>query len=413
MSKEKKEIIHYADQYDIPRVSPSEAIQQIKMSIKHAQFRGVFCLVGQSGVGKSQIVHQIARDMNLSKVSDVRTAHFSILGGGVPKLQGDNDRFFNILLPPQFPNEDESALIFFDEINQGMQHAISMFFSLIEDRRIYDYELGNKVTIVAAMNPNMANYVVQNIESNAALRRRLKFMYVVSSSKDFLVHARTSQFHYTDMECKPIGPRGKPCHPALLDFLENSPSLIEDGKARDNSKQYACPATWQTASADAYVMDCEDIPLSGDFARVRFAASVGMTMASQLTGYIKDKSAFVGAEDVVLHFEKVRPKLQKIVDNGALEALIGLTGDVLEYIFINEPEKVDLVAENFVKYMMIIPNDASIAVMQQISAVAQANKAQLYLSKLMKGLRNQKSFVEFNKRMEDAHKSIEDKLKTS
>lgn len=411
MSKEKKEIIHYADQYDIPRVSPAEAIQQIKLGIKYDQFGSVICLVGQSGVGKSQIIHQVARDMKLSKVADVRTAHFSILGGGVPKLQGDNDRFFNILLPPQFPNEDESALIFFDEINQGMSHAISMFFSLIEDRRIYDYELGDKVSIIAAMNPNTAQYVVQNIESNAAIRRRLKFMYVVSNSKDFLTHARTSQFHYTDMVCKAIGPQSKPCHPSVLEFLESSPSCIEDGKARDNNKQYPCPATWQKVSTDSYVMEVEGIPLTGDFARIRFAGSIGMTMAQQLSGYIQDKSAFVSADDVVLNFEKVRPKLEKIVENGALEKLVGLTNDVLEYIFINEPANTDRTAENFIKYLQIIPNDASIAAMQQIPAIAATNRAQPYLSKLMKGLRNQKAFIEFNKRMEDAHKSIEDKLK--
>lgn len=411
MSKEKREIVHYADQYDIPRVSPSEAIQQIKMSIKYTQFRGVFCLVGQAGVGKSQIMHQIARDMGLSKISDVRTAHFNILGGGVPKLQGDNDRFFNILLPPQFPDTDESALLYFDEINQGMQHAISTFFSLIEDRVLYDYELGNKVTVVAAMNPNTAGYVVQNIENNAALRRRLKFLYVVSSSKDFLVHARTHGFHYSDMVCSAIGPQSKPCHPVILEFLETSPSLIEDNKARENSKQYACPATWQTVSLDAYVMEKADIRLDSDFSLVRFASSIGMTMAQQLVGYIRDKSAFINAEDVVLHFPTISQKLEKLVANGALEALVSLTTDVLEYMFINEPENVDRVAQNYIRYLMVIPNDAAIAAMQQMSSIATANKAQIYLNKLMRGLRDQKEFIAFNKRMEDAHKSIENKLR--
>jgi hypothetical protein len=411
MSKEKKEIIHYADQYDIPRVSPSEAIQQIKLGIKYDQFGSVICLVGQSGVGKSQIIHQVARDMNLSKVADIRTAHFSILGGGVPKLQSESNRFFNILLPPQFPEEDESAIIFFDEINQGMSHAISMFFSLIEDRRIYDYELGNKVSIIAAMNPNTAQYVVQNIESNAAIRRRLKFMFVISNAKDFLEHARTSQFHYTDMVCKAIGPQSKPCHPSVLEFLESSPSCIEDAKARDNNKQYPCPATWQKVSTDCYVMEKEGIPLTGDFARVRFAGTIGMTMAQQLSGYIQDKSAFINADEVVLKFEKVRPKLEKLVENGALERLVGLTTDVLEYIFINEPPDVNATAENFIKYLQIIPNDASIAAMQQIASVASANKAQIYLNKLMRGLRNQPAFIDFNKRIEDSHKSIENKLK--
>lgn len=412
MSNPKKEIVHYADQYDIPRVSPSEAIHQIKLSIANSQFRGVFCLVGQSGVGKSQIVHQLAQDMNLSRVADVRTAHFSILGGGVPKLQGDDNRFFNILLPPQFPDTDESALLHFDEINQGMQHAMAMFFSLLEDRLLYDYKLGDKVTIVASMNPNTANYVVQNIESNAALRRRLKFMYVVSNAKDFLTHAETKGFHKTDTACRAIGPMSKPCHPSVLEFLRGSPSLVEDAKAREQSKSYACPATWQTVSLDAYVLDYSKIPLDGEVAKIRFGSSIGMTMSQQLVGYLHDKSATLSAEDVILHFSTIKDKLDKLVENGALEKLVSLTQDVLEFIFINEPAEVNRVARNLIRYLMIIPNDASISAMQQIPIVSAKNKAGLYLTHLMKELRNHQDFVALNQRLETAHASIDSRLRS-
>jgi hypothetical protein len=412
MSNNKKEIVHYADQYDIPRVSPSEAIHQIKLSIANSQFRGVFCLVGQSGVGKSQIVHQLAQDMNLSRVADVRTAHFSILGGGVPTLQGDDNRFFNILLPPQFPDTDESALLHFDEINQGMQHAMAMFFSLLEDRLLYDYKLGDKVTIVASMNPNTANYVVQNIESNAALRRRLKFMYVVSNAKDFLTHAETNGFHKTDTACRVIGPMSKPCHPSVLEFLRGSPSLVEDAKAREQSKSYACPATWQTVSLDAYVLDYSKIPLDGEVAKIRFGSSIGMTMSQQLVGYLHDKSATLSAEDVILHFSTIKDKLDKLVENGALEKLVSLTQDVLEFIFINEPAEVNRVARNLIRYLMIIPNDASISAMQQIPIVSAKNKAGLYLTHLMKELRNHQDFVALNQRLETAHASIDSRLRS-
>jgi hypothetical protein len=412
MSNNKKEIVHYADQYDIPRVSPSEAIHQIKLSIANSQFRGVFCLVGQSGVGKSQIVHQLAQDMNLSRVADVRTAHFSILGGGVPKLQGDDNRFFNILLPPQFPDTDESALLHFDEINQGMQHAMAMFFSLLEDRLLYDYKLGDKVTIVASMNPNTANYVVQNIESNAALRRRLKFMYVVSNAKDFLTHTETNGFHKTDTACRVIGPMSKPCHPSVLEFLRGSPSLVEDAKAREQSKSYACPATWQTVSLDAYVLDYSKIPLDGEVAKIRFGSSIGMTMSQQLVGYLHDKSATLSAEDVILHFSTIKDKLDKLVENGALEKLVSLTQDVLEFIFINEPAEVNRVARNLIRYLMLIPNDASISAMQQIPIVSAKNKAGLYLTHLMKELRNHQDFVALNQRLETAHASIDSRLRS-
>ena len=410
MSNNQKEIIHYADQNDIPRVSPQEAIHQLKLTIANDQFRGVICLVGQSGVGKSQIIHQVAEDMNICKISDVRTAHMSTLGAGVPKLTGESDRNFKILLPPQFEETDEPLLVFFDEFNQGMQHALGVVFSLVEDRLFFDFRLGKKTVIVAAMNPNTANYVVQNIESNAAIRRRFKFMYVVSNAKDFLKHAETSRFHTTDTECKAIGALSKPCHPVVLDFLRGSPSLIEDAKARDLSKQYACPATWQTVSLDAYVLDYSKIPLDSETAKIRFGASIGMTMAQQLVGYINDRSAVLSAEDVILHFSSVQPKLEKLVANGALEKLMGLTSDVLEFIFISEPD-VNRCARNLIKYLMIIPNDASISAMQQIPMIAQQNKAGMYLTQLMKELRNHQEFVTLNQRLETAHASIDSKLR--
>jgi len=137
-----------------------------------------------------------------------------------------------------------------------------------------------------------------------------------------------------------------------------------------------------------------------------------MTMSQQLVGYFHDKSATLSAEDVILHFSTIKDKLEKLVENGALEKLVSLTQDVLEFIFINEPEEVNRVARNLIRYLMVIPNDASISAMQQIPVVSQQNKAGIYLTRLMKELRNHQDFITLNQRLETAHASIDSKLRS-
>ena len=402
-SEEAKEFTYY-EQYDIPTASIGEIKKQLEMSWKHRQFRGVYCIVGEAGMGKSQIIHQLAEDVG-AEISDIRTAQFGLMGTGIPSTKdAKSEDHFKIKLPEIFPSEGDKAIILFDEINQGQPHAISMFFSMIEDRRMFNYFLPKDALVVALMNPATANYAVTTIENNAALRRRLKFVYAVPSFADWAAHAKTDRFHSTPVDLECLGDR-KPCHPEVLKYFINNATAIDDKQARLQNKQYTCPATIQTISLDAYILDKEKVPLYSDMAKIRFASSIGNTAARQLCAYIQDNSVMIDPMQLLTNYKAVKSRVNKLVKNDKIEILSELNINVLSVLFSEKPE-IKKVAKNLVTFLHGMPHDITGSVLMTMESVATENNAAQYLDDLMYFMQDLDMWMEVNSRQDSSHKKI-------
>jgi hypothetical protein len=405
---EEESRVDYYEQYDIPRATIGEIKEQMLLSLKMKQHRGVWCIVGDAGMGKSQIVHQVAEESG-RVVCDIRTAHFGLMGAGIPSVKDAKSKdHFKIKLPEIFPKEGEKAIVFFDEINQGAQHAIALFFSVIEDRRMFNYFLPEDALVVAAMNPNTAQYAVTQIENNAALRRRLKWLYAIPSFKDWVKHAESDLFHAGDTAA--LG-EAKPCHPGVLDYFTNKPDALDDYKARQENKQYTCPATLQTISVDAYLMEEENIPLYGDFAACRFSASIGVTAANSLAAYLKDNSVEVNPMDVLLRFKKVKKRVKRLAEDKALrQNFLSLNTNVITTLLTQCPD-VDKVAPNFLDFLVVQMSDPIGGLMPQMKHVAKLNKTQDYLKKFMREIGQYDEWVEIHKRIDASHRSVDNDIR--
>lgn len=400
--------LKYYDQYDIPRATIGEIKAQMLMSLEQKQHRGVWCIVGDAGMGKSQIVHQIAAETGRT-ICDVRTAQFGLMGAGIPSVKDAKSiDHFKIKLPEIFPAKGEKCILFFDEINQGAQHALAMFFSLIEDRRLFNYVLPEDTLVVAAMNPNTAQYAVTQIENNAALRRRLKWLYAIASFKDWLEHAKSDLFHHGDEAA--LG-EPKPCHPGILEYFVNKPLNLDDFKARNENKQYCCPATVQTISVDAYLMEEKGIPLYGDYAACRYGSSIGVTMANELAAFLKDSSVEVNRMDILLNFKKVKGRVKKLAENKQLrEKFLSLNTDVVTTLLTNCPD-VDKVAPNFLQFLVIQMSDPVGGLMPQMRSIAKLNKTQDYLKKFLREIGKYDEWVEVHKRIDASHRSVDNDIR--
>ena len=134
MATEKEQTeLSYPERMDIPQVTLAEAKKQILLSLRSKQRRGCFILVGESGLGKTQIFNQIQKEENYN-IHPIHTAHWGLMGSGIPrKAEGG---FFDVAVPSIFPKEGEKAILLFDELNQGLKHAISMFNSKPYSMRI-------------------------------------------------------------------------------------------------------------------------------------------------------------------------------------------------------------------------------------------------------------------------------------
>ena len=408
--EETKTTPDYAELLDIPRMGLKEFGSQFEMTMLERELRGCWCVIGPAGVGKTQVINKLARKHGY-RVCVIRTAQYGLMGAGIPSVRDSDEGFFKVKLPEMFPRKGEKAIVLFDEINQGLQHAIAMFFSLIEDRNMYDYQLPDDAIVVALMNPAGANYNVQQIENNAALNRRLRKVFLVPSYADWLNHAKTNDFHYADRVCKAIGEDGKPCHPAILGPIKAAPKLLYDEEALKNNKQFMCPATVETLSLSAYVLEKSGKSLYGETAINRFAASVGVHAAEQICAYIKDHNTLINAGDVLESYGTVKNKIKKLITDGRMEVLTDLCHNVLKTLFAIKPS-IDKTVGNFVQFLIDLPNEQGAMMLQQQRAIAAESDAKEYLKDFMRGMQNQEGFIEWHQRVDSAYKSVEEKIRT-
>lgn len=398
----------YAELHDIPRVTIEEAKQQILLSLRSKQRRGTIVLVGESGIGKTQIFDQISSQEN-TRVYPIYTAHFGLMGAGIPVTRDVDEGFFKIAVPDGFPKKDERAIVLFDEVNKGLRHSIDMFFTMMEAGRLFNYELPDNSIVCATMNPDTANYVVTTIDSDTAFRRRVKFLYVIPDFKGFQKHADTLAFHDSDRACFSDG-KQRPCHPSILSYFRAKPNDIYDGASKDKHQQFTCPATIQTISLDAYIMEASKIGLTSDTAHTRFAASIGMNMATALINHIKDTATTIGAEDVLLRYPTVKNAVTRLAKKGMNDTLSELNLNVLRSLFATTPDPA-IVSKNLLPYLLVQPKELAMAVLQQLNKFAIESKAQNYLTALMHEMHDKDEWVTLLEGVDDAHMEMDNLLK--
>lgn len=402
-NKKEKEDMKYQEMMDIPQVTLQEAYEQLKLSLDTSQQRGVHILVGESGLGKTQIVQQIARETGRRLVS-INTSQFAMMGAGVPQRANEETGLFKVAVPSFFPDKNEKCIVMFDEINQGLPHAISMFYNMLEDRKMFDYTLPEDTLVVGAMNPSMGAYAVTTVERSPAFRRRIKFMYVIPDFKGWYQHASSEKFHANSH-----GPAaGKACHPAILSFLKARPKCLYDTKSRDAGKLFMCPATVETVSEDAYNIEhaLKSVKnLHGDFAQTRFAASIGNAMATQLCAYIKDSSATIGADDVLKDYPSVQLRVAKLKENGGQEKLSELQQNVAQLLFATSPE-VDKAAKHLLAFMKDLPDDLVSAFSNNLRSIAQATNSSEYYRKFLLELGNHTEWEVIQLKIDKNHRAV-------
>jgi len=126
-------------------VKPSLAIAILKsgLNVNVPMF-----LWGPPGIGKSQIVAQVAADMSLPLI-DIRAVLLDPVDlRGVPSVENGTTRWN----PPNFLPSEGEGLLFLDELSQAPDSVQSSLLQLVLDRKLGEYSLPDGWRILAAGN---------------------------------------------------------------------------------------------------------------------------------------------------------------------------------------------------------------------------------------------------------------------
>jgi hypothetical protein len=403
MAKEEGKL-SYVDRYDMAHVSLSEARDQVILHIKSGQTRGCPLFVGESGIGKTQVWQAIADacDMDLRMI---HTAHYGLMGAGIP-VPEEEKNFFNIALPSLFQVNGRPFILVFDEVNRGAKYVINMFFTLMEDRKMFDYVMPEDCMVAATMNPSTGQYAVTELENEVAFRRRMKWFYISPDFKGWLQHAETDAFHANSKS----NAKGKPCHPGILSYFRAKPKSMYDYKAKDEGKLFCCPATIETLSEDVWNMEEAGISIHGEFAFNRLGSSTGMALAAEVIAHLKDSSVTLSADDVLSNFPKVKKAIKKMVKNSLHEQLMDLSLNVMKLLFATTPD-IGKTATNFTEFCHTLPLELSSNMLFGMKKVAQENQAEAYMYDLLDDLQENDKWIALQTKIDKDYRSIDEGLK--
>lgn len=241
--------------------------QAISMIAKFIRARLVPMITGSPGIGKSNIVHQIAAEYGL-KVIDMRLAQCDptdLLG--FPTVNGNKASYVPM---DTFPVEGDSIpqgykgwLIFLDEMNSAPMAVQAAAYKLILDRMVGNHKLHKNVAIVAAGNLETDNAIVQPMST--ALQSRMAHLELVVDAKEWVDWASSNGVDYR-----------------ITSYINFKPDALYTFSPDHTDKTYASPRTWEFANRVLQVADA-----SSPEALPMLSGTISEGVAREFMGFCK------------------------------------------------------------------------------------------------------------------------------
>lgn len=191
-------------------------------------------LRARHGVGKSQIIRQIAKKILKMKLIDRRIGQMT--EGDLIGLGHIDDDKTTSFFPVKFIKEacDEPRVLFFDEPNRGTREVMQTLFQLMLDYELNGNILHPGTVLFGAMNDG-AEYQVTRMDP--ALKDRFWIIDLAPSREDWL--------EWAEEPVAADGSGGGGLHPLLIDFHKEHKNHLEVEKETDPRDRYPSRRSWE------------------------------------------------------------------------------------------------------------------------------------------------------------------------
>ena len=232
---------------------------------------------GRHGIGKSEVVYQLAEQVDLPVVE--RRASQMTEGDlvGLPSTDG-NTTTFN---PPDWFKEccEEPRVLFLDEIDRATVEVRQGIFELTDSRKLNGHHLHPDTLIFAAINGGTHASQYQVGEMDPAELSRYTVFDLEPTREDWLAWAKDN------------------VKPVVLDFIAQNPGHLEHDGEFEPNKVYPCRRSWKRLN------DCLDkgglLEYLNESIYPLALAFVGMEAAVDFQQYVKDYDRAVTVENII------------------------------------------------------------------------------------------------------------------
>jgi len=313
-------------------------------------------LRGRHGIGKSELVYQIAKGMDLPVVE--RRASQMTEGDlvGLPKTDGDVTSF----CAPDWLHDacSRPVLLFLDEVDRAIPEVRQGIFELTDSRKIFGNYLHDDTVVVAAVNGGEHGSQYQVGEMDPAELDRWTVFDVEPSVEDWLTWAKTNTVDI------------------VWDFINQNRSHLEHSDDFEPNKVYPSRRSWKRLN---------DCLVSANMVQEHNPAT--FHLACGFVGF----EAGVAFNDFVKNYER-QVTVEMILDEGKVEKTNDFNINdhcaLIEKMDSSEAFKAELTEQqciNLANYFVSLPSEAVMKLWQALGKGETVNVTTFHKTKADNG----------------------------
>jgi ribosomal protein S17E len=297
-------------------------------------------LRGPHGIGKSQVVRQVAKVFNLP-VTDRRLSQMTEGDMvGLPSTDGEVTRFN----PPDWFKAacTKPVCLFLDEINRATPEVMQAAFQIVLDRELNGWKLHKDTRVFAAVNASAA-YTVN--EMDPALLDRFWTIDLTPTVEDWVAWARDGHVHET-----------------VVDFIASNEKWLDSPKDTDPGKVSPSRRSWERLSNALVGAGVADDP-KADLFYPMCLGYVGTEATIAFHSFAKTIENQVTGEEVLRDYDKVKKKVAKL----GQEKQNILIEKVADYVTKNLKTLDDKQGPNLGKFMKDLPGELRVSAWSKLT----------------------------------------------
>lgn len=248
-----------------------------------------------------------------------------------------------LLATTEFP-----CFLFLDELNRAIKGVEQATFQLADSKAFDGNTLHPDTRVIVAVNIG-DEYDVQGMD--LAALSRYATIDLEPTVEDWLAWAKEN------------------CHPALGEFIRGNPRFLEVRGAQEPNKKTPDRRAWGNLDAELRRLELYDSENCKDPMFVHMVASmVGFEAASALWKFVKEREADITAQDVLKSWEKVQKRLPKddeVERHGKFLDMLGKLDNLLKTHLLTKEE-----AKNFAAFMEAAPPEIMMSAWKSLNQQA-------------------------------------------